>query len=128
MTAAATPDRGYLRSLLADQSFWGPDGRIGVITKGKYTNRLILFYPDPTPGHWTEVVSSSREEGPLDSYIVTDEYAANILEEYEVVWLARSEQEASLEEKVFGWRQTFRPPGRTLKQRLLKLSGRSQPK
>ena len=81
---------GDLRSLLADQSFWRPEGRVGVITKGKYANRLILS--GPNPGHWTEVVSSSREEGPLDSYIVTDEYAANVLEEYEVAWLARSKR------------------------------------
>src|SRR5689334_20107339 len=126
MTAAGTRDWGNLRSLLADQSFWEPDGRIGVINKGKYTERLILFYPEPTPGHWTEVVSSSREEGPLDSYIVADEYAANVLEDYKVIWLARSQEESSLEEKVFGWRQSFRPPGQTLKQRLLKLRGRSQ--
>jgi hypothetical protein len=51
MTAAGMRDWGNLRSLLADQSFWEPEGRVGVITKGKYANRLILFYPDPTPGH-----------------------------------------------------------------------------
>jgi hypothetical protein len=115
-------------ALLADKTFWEPDGRIGVITNGKYTNRLVLFYPEPTPGHWTEVVSSSREEGPLDSYIAADEYAANVLEEYEVVWLARTKEEAALEEKVFGWRRTFRPTQLTLKQRLRKLSARKESK
>lgn len=101
-------------ALLADKTFWEPDGRIGVITNGDYTNRLILFYPEPTPGHWTEVVSSSREEGPLDSYIVADEYAANVLEDYEVVWLSRSKEEAALEENVFGWRKSFKQPQPTL--------------
>jgi hypothetical protein len=115
-------------ALLADKAFWEPDGRIGIITNGKYTNRLIFFYPEPTPGHWTEVVSSSREEGSLDSYIVADEYAANVLEEYEVVWLARSKEKTDLEEKVFGWRKSFRPPRPTLKQRLSKLSARMEPK
>jgi hypothetical protein len=125
MTAAGTGDRGDVRALLADQTFWEPAGRIGVITQGEYANRLILLYSEPTPGHWTEVVSSLRDEGPLDAYILADEYAANVLEEYDVVWLARSNEEADLEDKVFGWRRSFKLPKETLIQRLVKLSRRS---
>ena len=47
----------------SDKNFWEPSGRVGVITQGKYSNRLILFYPEPTPGHWAEVVSPSLKEG-----------------------------------------------------------------
>jgi hypothetical protein len=127
MTKAGNGDQGDLWALLSDKNFWEPNGRVGVITRGKYTNRLILFYPEPTPGHWVEVVSSSLEEGPLDSYIVADEYAANVLQEYGVVWLARSNEEAALEQRVLDWRQTFRPPRGTIKQLIRGLSGRNRP-
>ena len=92
----------------------------------EYTNRMILFYPEPALGHWTEVASSSLEEGPLDSYILADEYAANVLHEYGVVWLARSKEESALEQRVFDWRQGFRPPPRrTLKHLIRDLTGGS---
>jgi hypothetical protein len=78
MARAGNGDQESLLTLLSDKEFWEPNGRVGVITQGEYTNRMILFYPEPTPGHWTEVVSSSLEEGPLDSYILADEYAANV--------------------------------------------------
>jgi hypothetical protein len=127
MTTTGNGDQGDLSALLSDKNFWEPNGRVGVITRGTYTNRLILFYPEPTPGHWAEVVSSSLEEGPLDSYVVADEYAADVLQEYGVVWLARSNEEAALEQRVFDWRQTFRPPRRTIKQLLRGLSERNRP-
>ncbi|CAH0271302.1 hypothetical protein SRABI83_03656 [Arthrobacter sp. Bi83] len=127
MTTAGNGDRGSLLALLSDKEFWEPNGRVGVITQGKYTNRLILFHPEPTPGQWAEVVSSSLEEGPLDSYILADEYAANVLEEYGVVWLARSNEEVALEQTVFDWRQVFRPARRSLKQSIRELLGRNQP-
>ena len=127
MTTTGNGDQENLLALLSDKNFWEPNGRVGVITRGEYSNRLILFYPEPTPGHWAEVVSSSLGEGPLDSYIVADEYAANVLLEYGVVWLARSNEEAALEQRVFDWRQTFRPPRRTIKQLIRVLSGRKLP-
>jgi hypothetical protein len=95
---------------LPDSRFWGQDGRIGVITRGEWKDRLALFYPDLTPGHWTCVVSSSPVEGPLDYYIISDEYAENVIEEYGIIWLARSPEEVALEERVFGWRATFDKP------------------
>ncbi|TSE16003.1 hypothetical protein B1A87_008965 [Arthrobacter sp. KBS0703] len=128
MTTAGNGDRGSLLALLSDKELWEPNGRVGVITQGEYTNRLILFYPEPTPGQWAEVVSSSLEEGPLDSYILADEYAANVLGEYGVVWLARSNnEEAALEQRVFDWRRGFRPARRTLKQFIRELLGRHRP-
>lgn len=126
MATAGNGDQESLRTLLSDKEFWEPNGRVGVIIQGEYTNRMILFYPEPTPGHWTEVVSSSLEEGPLDSYILADEYAANVLHEYGVVWLARTKEESALEQRVFDWRQGFRPPRRTLKQLIRDLTGGSR--
>lgn len=100
--------------LVADKDFWEPDGRVGVITQGEHKDRLILFYAEPTPGHWTGVVSSSPPEGPLEFFIIADEYAANVIEEYGIVWLARSAEEVVLEDMFFGCRATFRAPRRTI--------------
>lgn len=43
MTTAGNGDRGSLLALLSDKELWEPNGRVGVITQGEYTNRLILF-------------------------------------------------------------------------------------
>lgn len=95
---------------LPDESFWGWDGRLGVITRGEWKDRLALFYPDVTPGHWTCVVSSSAEEGPLDYYMISDHYAENVIDEYGIVWLARSPEEVALEERAIGWRRSLKQP------------------
>jgi hypothetical protein len=99
-------------------------GRVGVITQGEYRDRLILFYAEPTPGYWTGVVSSSPEEGPLDFFIIADEYAANVIEEYGIVWLARSVEEAVVEEMVFDCRGTFKTPRRTINRWISDVLGR----
>lgn len=63
---------------LRDPGFWGPDGRVGVITQGDWTNRLILVYPDAL-GTWTFIASSSPEEEMLDFYPVSDQAAEEVI-------------------------------------------------
>ena len=102
--------------MLPGTDFWGELGRLGVITTGEWTNRLVLMYPDSLPGSWTFVVSSSIEEGPLDFYLLSDAEAGQFIEQSGVVWLALSPEEDALEEKIIGWRGTLRAERRRRKK------------
>ena len=86
-----------------DPGFWGPDGRVGVITHGEWTNRLILVYPDAL-GIWTFTASSSPAEEMLDFYPASDQTADEVIAEQGILWLARSLQEERLERLTFDQR------------------------
>ncbi|KQN86172.1 hypothetical protein [Arthrobacter sp. Leaf69] len=88
---------------LRDPDFWGDDGRLGVITQGAWTNRLILVYPDAL-GTWTFIASSSAEEEMLDFYPISDQAAGEVIAELGIVWLARNLQENQLEDLNFDQR------------------------
>ena len=90
-------------SALRDPGFWGTDGRVGVITQGEWTNRLILVYPDAL-GTWTFTASSSPEEEMLDFYPASDQAAEEIIAELGILWLVRSQQEERLERLTFDQR------------------------
>lgn len=80
-----------------DPGFWRPDGRVGVITHGEWTNRLILVYPDAL-GTWTFTASSSPEEEMLDFYPASDQAAEEIIAELGILWLARASKRNDLKD------------------------------
>lgn len=88
---------------LRDADFWGTDGRVGVITSGEWTNRLILVYPDSL-GTWTFIASTSPEEEMLDFYPASDQGAEEVMAELGIVWIARGPEEIQLEKLVFDQR------------------------
>jgi hypothetical protein len=116
-----------LAVVLPTADFWGHNGRVGVITQGDWTNRLILVYPD-TPGTWAFVASSSPGEGDLDFYPLNDQAADEVITELGIVWLARSAEEERLEDRVFGLRDHFSEDNSVrgmVRQGLKKLFGRA---
>jgi hypothetical protein len=113
--------------VLRTADFWGHNGRVGVVTQGDWTNRLILVYPDAL-GSWTFVASSSPGEGDLDFYPVNDQAADEVMTELGIVWLARSAEEERLEDSVFGLRAHLSDDNSIrgmLRQGLKKLFGRA---
>jgi hypothetical protein len=113
--------------VLPTADFWGDDGRVGVISRGDWTNRLVLVYPD-TPGTWAFVVSSSPGEGDLDFYPLNDQAADEVIAELGIVWLARRAEEERLENRVFGLREHFSEDNSIrgmLRQGLKRLFGRA---
>jgi hypothetical protein len=112
--------------VLPNAEFWGDNGRVGVISHGDWTDRLILVYPD-APGIWAFVASSNPGEGELDFYPQSDQAAGEVITELGIVWLARSAEEERLEEVVFGLREHLSEDNSLrgmLRQGLKKLFGR----
>lgn len=93
-----------LVSGISDSYFWGLDGRIGVITRGEWVNRLILVYPDAL-GTWTFVADSAPPEEMFDFYPRSDQAAEEVIAELGIVWLTRSPEEEQLEKLAFGLRE-----------------------
>jgi hypothetical protein len=116
-----------LAVVLPTADFWGHNGRVGVITQGDWTNRLILVYPD-TAKTWAFVASSSHGEGDLDFYPLNDQAADEVITELGIVWLARSAEEERLEDRVFGLREHLSDDNSIrgmLREGLKKLFGRA---
>lgn len=116
-----------LTVVLRTADFWGHNGRVGVITQGDWTNRLILVYPD-TPETWAFVASSSPAEEDVDVYPLNDQAADEVTTELGIVWLARSAEEERLEGLVFGLRKHFSEDNSIrgmLRQGLKKILGRA---
>ncbi|MFE5839591.1 hypothetical protein [Arthrobacter sp. NPDC056493] len=116
-----------LQVVLPNAEFWGHNGRVGVISHGDWTNRLILVYPD-APGIWAFVASSNTGDGDLDFYPKSDQAADEVITELGIVWLARSAEEERLEELVFGLCEHMSEDNSLrgmLRQGLKKLFGRS---
>ncbi len=86
-------------------SFWGSQGRLGMIGAGELAGRHIFVFPDTLPDWWTIVIQPSPYEHPAGDYYVPGASAvAGFLDPFEIAWMERDAREVEMERQLIGWR------------------------
>lgn len=86
-------------------SFWGSQGRLGVIGAGELAGRHIFVYPDTIPEWWTMVIEPSPyPDRDGEDHTCGADLVASLLDPLEIDWLERDAREAEIERHLFGRR------------------------
>jgi hypothetical protein len=91
-------------------TFWGSQGRVGVIDAGELIGRHIFVYPDTFENWWTMVVEPSPyPDRPGEDYTYGAQQVADLLDPLEISWLPLGEAETKIEHAIFERRPLLGP-------------------